>query len=221
MYIIIVGGGKIGYYLANALLGEGHEVLILEKDSKKCEFIGEQLGSVVVRGDGCEAKTLAEVGTERADMFIAVTNEDEDNLVACQVAKHLFKVPRTIARLGNPKNEGLFKMLGIDVTISSTNLILEHISEEVPTHTLVHLCTLKAEGFGLVEIKIPENSAAVGKRVKDIALPPDTIVCLVVGKWGVGVPTDSTVIEPDSQMVAVTRPESEDALRVALVSGQA
>jgi trk system potassium uptake protein TrkA len=139
MYIIVVGGGRVGYYLAKGLLDEKHEVLVVEKDANICEEINEELGSISLRGDGCEASTLAEAGAERADMVIAVTGEDEDNLVSCQVSKHKFNVPRTIARTRNPKNETLFKMLGIDVTISSTNVILEHIEEEVPTHPLTHL----------------------------------------------------------------------------------
>ena len=216
MYFIIVGGGKVGYYLSQALLSEGHEVLILEKDPAKCGAICEQLGSVVVRGDGCEARTLADAGTERADMLIAVTDEDEDNLVACQVAKYKFKVPRTIARINNPKNEALFKKLGIDVTISSTNIILEHIEEEVPTHPLVHLLTLKGGDLEVVEIKIPPSSSVVGKRMREIAIPPDSVICLMTGRSGAHVPTDDTILEADAQIVAVTRPESEGALRVAL-----
>lgn len=216
MYIIIVGGGKVGYYLSQALLSEGHEVLILEKDAARCGAICEQLGSVVVRGDGCEARTLADVGTERADLFIAVTDEDEDNLVACQVAKHKFKVPRTIARINNPKNETLFKKLGIDVTVSSTNLILEHIEVEVPTHPLVHLLTLKGGALEIVEVKIPPNSSVVGKHIRDITFPPDSVVCLMIGRWGAQVPTGDTVLEADAQVVAVTRPEAEGALRAAL-----
>ena len=216
MYIIIVGGGKVGYYLSQALLSEGHEVLILEKDAARCGAICEQLGSVVVRGDGCEARTLADVGTERADLFIAVTDEDEDNLVACQVAKHKFKAPRTIARINNPKNETLFKKLGIDVTVSSTNLILEHIEVEVPTHPLVHLLTLKGGALEIVEVKIPTNSSVVGKHIRDITFPPDSVVCLMIGRWGAQVPTGDTVLEADAQVVAVTRPEAEGALRAAL-----
>lgn len=216
MYIIVVGGGKIGFYLTTALLNEGHEVLVLEKDPRRCDFICEQLGSVVVRGDGCEARTLAEVGTERADMFIAVTDEDEDNLVACQVAKHKFKVPRTIARINNPKNEKLFKELGIDVTVSSTNIILEHIEEEVPTHPLVHLLTLKGGGLEIVEVKVPENSPAVGKRMRELSVPPDSVICLVIGRWGAQVPTGDTIMEAEARVVAVTRPEAEGALRAAL-----
>ena len=216
MYIIVVGGGKVGYYLTQALLSEGHEVLVLEKDAKKCELIAEQLGSVCTRGDGCEARTLAEAGTERADMFIAVTDEDEDNLVACQVAKHKFKVPRTIARINNPKNEDLFKKLGIDVTVSSTNFILEHIEEEVPTHPLVHLLTLKGGALEMVEVRVPPNSPVVGKRVRDIAFPPDSLICLVIGRGGAQVPTDDTILEAEAQVIAVTRPEAEEALRAAL-----
>jgi len=216
MYIIVVGGGKVGFYLTSALLSEGHEVLILEKDPARCGAICEELGSVAVRGDGCEARTQEEVGTERADMLIAVTDEDEDNLVACQVAKHKFKVPRTIARINNPKNEALFKKLGIDVTVSSTNLILEHIEEEVPTHPLVHLLTLKGGALEIVEVRIPSNSPVVGKRMKDIAFPPDSVICLMIGKWGAQVPTGDTILEAEAQVIAVTRPEAEEALRAAL-----
>lgn len=216
MYIIVVGGGKIGYYLSKTLLSEGHEVLILEKDPARCDAICEELGSIVTRGDGCEARTLAEVGTERADMFIAVTDEDEDNLVACQVAKHKFNVPRTVARINNPKNEKIFKKLGIDVTVSSTNIILEHIAEEVPTHPLVHLLTLKGGDLEVIEIKVPPNSSIVGKRMKEIALPPESVIALMVGKWGAVVPNPETILEPEAQLIAVTRPEAEEALRVAI-----
>lgn len=217
MYIIVVGGGKVGYYLSKTLLSEGHEVLILEKDPTKCGVICEELGNIVMRGDGCEARTLADAGTERADMLIAVTNEDEDNLVACQVAKHKFNVPRTIARINNPKNEKIFRKLGIDVTISSTNLILEHIEEEVPTYPLVHLLTPKGEeGLEIVEMKVPPNSPVVGKRMKDLALPPDSLICLMIGKGGAHVPTEDTILEAEARLVAVTKPEAEEALKAAI-----
>jgi len=218
MYIIVVGGGKIGFYLATALLSEGHEVLILEKDSQRCGFICEQLGSVVTRGDGCEARTLDDVGTERADLFVAVTDEDEDNLVACQVAKHLFKVPRTIARINNPNNRRLFKELGIDVTVSSTDIILEHIEEEVPTHSLVHLLTLEEGDLEIIELKVPGDSRAVGKRMGDVGLPSGTQVCLMVDKAGAHVPTDDTVVEAEARIVVAIKPEAEEALRTALTA---
>lgn len=215
MYIVVVGGGKIGYYLSVALLSEGHEVLILEKDPQKCGAICEELGSVVVRGDGCEARTLEDVGTERADLLIAVTDEDEDNLVACQVAKHKFNVPRTISRINNPRNEALFKKLGIDVTISSTNLILEHIEEELPINPLVHLLTLKDSNLELVEVKVPEDSPSAGKKLGDISLPSNSMVVMIIGKGSARVPTSETVIKPGAQIIAMTQTDVEQALRTA------
>src|SRR4030042_3109235 len=180
MYIVIIGGGSVGYYLCQALLKEGHEVLVLDKDTAKCERFGNEVGSVCIRGDGCEVATLADAGVGRADVFIATTNEDEDNLVACQVAKHKFKVPRTIARVSNPKHEEIFKKLGVDCTIGVTNLILKHIEEELPSHPLTHLLTMAEEGAGIVEVKIEENSIAVGKSVKDLKLPKDSVLVLLI-----------------------------------------
>ena len=205
----------MGYYLSVALLSEGHEVLILEKDPEKCGAICEELGSVVARGDGCEARTLEDVGTERADLLIAVTDEDEDNLVSCQVAKHKFNVPRTIARINNPKNEALFKKLGIDITISSTNLILEHIEEELPINPLIHLLTLKEGNLELVEVKVPADSPMVGKKLGEINLPANSMVIMVIGKGSARVPTADTVIKPEAQIIAMTQPEVEQALRIA------
>jgi trk system potassium uptake protein TrkA len=217
MYIIVIGCGKVGYYLSKTLLSEGHEVLALEKDASKVERTTEELGSIVVRGDGCEASTLADAGTGRADMVIAVTDEDEDNLVACQVAKHKFHVPRTIARINNPRNEVLFKKLGIDVTVSSTNLILDHIEHELPSHPLVRLSALKGGGLEIVEVKVPADSPVVGKQLRDITLPPDSILSLVISKDGEPrVPTGDTVLHTDDEVVAVTKLELETELRKAL-----
>ncbi|MBI4302011.1 MAG: TrkA family potassium uptake protein [Chloroflexi bacterium] len=220
MYIIVAGGGKVGYYLTKALLSEGHEVLVIERDAKKCDNINEELGSVAVRGDACEATTLVEVGTGRAEMVIAVTGDDEDNLVVCQVAKHMFHVPRTIARINNPKNEIVFKKLGIDVTVSSTNLILEHIEQEVPTHPLTHLLTLRGDGLEVVDVRITPDSTVVGKPLREIALPADSVLALVINRErGVQIPTGDTVFRVGDQVVAVTKEEAEAALRAALTGG--
>ena len=217
MYIIVVGGGRVGYYLSKALLDEGHELLIVEKDVATCETICEELGSVCLHGDGCEVATLTEVGTERADMLIAVTGDDEDNLVACQVAKHKFSVLRTIARIKNPQNENLFKKLGIDVTISSTSIILEHITEEVPTHPLTHLLTIEEEGLELVEVKIPPDSTTIGKTVKELSLPSGSVLSLIIRKaYKPIIPTVNTVIQAGDQIIAVTPTELEELLRTAL-----
>ena len=217
MYIIIIGGGRIGYYLTKALLDEGHEVLIVEKNATVCEVITEEMGSICFRGDSCEAATLAEIGTGRADMLIAVTGDDPDNLVACQVAKHKFNVPRTIARIRNPKNETIFKKLGIDITVSSTNIIMEHIEEEVPTHPLIHLLSVRDKGLEVVEIKISTDSITVGKTVKELPLPEGTTLFLLLRKQHKPIiPKENTILQAEDRIIAVTAPEMEEALRTAL-----
>ena len=218
MYIIVVGGGRVGYYLIKALLDEGHEVLIIEKNATVSKTIADEMGSVCLHGDGCEAATLDGAGTARADMFIAVTGDDEDNLIACQVAKYKFKVPRTVARVRNPRNETIFKKLGIDVTVSSTNIILEHIEHEVPSHPLMHLLTISERGLEVVEVKIPAGSASVGKTINELSLPPESILSLIIRKEGKPiVPTASTALKAEDQVVAVTPPELEEALRATLI----
>ena len=217
MYIIIVGGGRVGYYLTKTLLSEGHEVLVVEKSAIVYETINEELGSICVRGDGCEAATLAEVGTGRADMLVAVTGDDEDNLVACQVAKHKFNVPRTIARLRNPQREFLFKKLGVDVTVSATQIILEAIQQEVPTHPLTHLLALRDKGLEIVDVKISPESTTVGKSIKELSLPKESKLALIIPKERrPRIPTASTVLKAGDQVIALTTPESEEALRTAL-----
>lgn len=214
MYIIIVGGGKVGYYLSKSLVNKGHEILLIEQDGKKCERIAEELGSICVRGDGCEASTLAEAGTARSDMVIAVTGDDEDNLVVCQMAKKKFNVPRTIARVNNPRNEQIFRKLGIDITVSSTNVILEHIEHELPTRALVHMLSLKNYNLEILELTIAEGAAANGKRVKDLNLPPDCLISAIINPGiGAQIPSGDTVLNPGDELVVVTRPENEEQLR--------
>jgi trk system potassium uptake protein TrkA len=217
MYIIIVGGGRLGYYLTEALLREGHEVVIVEKNPSICQTINDELGTVCIRGDGCETVTLDEIGTARADMLIAVTGDDEDNLVACQVAKHKFNVPRTIARVRNPKNETIFKALGIDVTVSSTDIILENIKEEVPTHPLTHLLTIRDKGLEIVEVKIPPDATTIGKPIKELTLPEGSRLALIIPKeLKPRVPTSDTILRDGDRVIAITTPEAEEALRAVL-----
>ena len=217
MYIIIVGGGRLGYNLLKALLNEGHEVLVLEKDARICKTITDELGSVCFRGDGCEAATLAEVGTGRADMVVAVTGDDEDNLVSCQVAKHKHNVPRTIARIRNPQNAALFKKLGVDVTVSTTDIILEAIEREVPTHTVTQLFTIEEKGLVIVDVKISPESTTVGKAVKELYLPKESKLALIIpGQGSAYVPTANTVLLAGDQIIAVTTPDSKEALRATL-----
>ena len=217
MYIIIVGGGRLGYYLARTLLDEKHEVLIIEKDAVAVQTINSDMNNTCIKGDGCETAVLAEAGTNRADIFISVTGDDEDNLVACQVAKYKFNVPRTIARVRNPRHEILFKKLGIDVTVSSTAIILEYIKHEVPTNLLTHLLSIEEKGVEIVEIKIQPDSKTIGTAIKDITLPPESILALIIHRDSKpSVPTPATILQAEDQIIAVTSPDTEDLLRTAL-----
>jgi len=218
VYYIIVGGGKIGYYLAKQLLEDQHEVLIIEQDAEKCAQIADELGEVVMLGDGCEAATLERAGMARADMVIALTGDDEDNLVACQVAKHKFDVPHTVARINNPKNETIFKKLGTDATISSTSVILSHIEQELPSHPLIPLMTLKGGGLEIVEIKIPSEAPVVGRRIREVLLPQQSLIALVISSDGQPrLPTPDTVVQAGDEVVVVTMLENEEGLRSALL----
>src|SRR5438874_567331 len=216
MYIIVVGGGKVGYYLTKTLVNEGYEVLLIEKSNKKVAVYAERFGSVVLEGDGAESTTLEAAGVARADVVIAVTGDDEDNLVICQTAKKAFNVPRTIARVNNPKNEEIFKKLGIDVTVSATNLILSIIEQEIPERGLVHLMTLKHAQLAIVEAIVENGSPVVGSPLADIKFPPNTVISVVLRDGTMTIPRGETILQPKDEIIAIVRKESEDALRQML-----
>ena len=212
MYIVVVGCGNVGYHLTRSLLAMGHEVLAIENDAHRCESLREELGSVALRGDGTEAQVLKEAGVGRAEVVIAVAERDEDNLATCQLAKHLFNTPKTMALINGPQNEALFKLLGVDITINSTHLILSTIEREIPEHTLVHLMHLKATQMEIVNINIPPDAAVVGKALSDIELPPNSFISLVVKSQGPVLPSEDTVLDSGDDAVAVTSPQEEQLL---------
>jgi len=214
MYIVVVGGGKVGYYLAKSLLAEGHEVLVVEKDPQKCATLADELVGGVLEGDGCEAATMAEAGMGRAQVVVAVTGDDEDNLVVCQVAKRKFNVPRTIARINNPRNQRIFRQLGIDVTISSTELIISQIEQVIPAESLLHLLTLRGAGVSFVELEIAPDSPALGRPLRELGIPDDCILSLVIrpGQKAI-IPYGDTVLQVGDQVIAVSSEASEATLR--------
>jgi len=216
MYFVIVGGGRIGYYLTKTLISEGHEVVIVEKEAALVDTLNNEFGSVCVRGDGCELATLIKVGTERADMFIAVTGEDPDNLVSCQIAKHKFNVNRTVARIRNPINEPLFKKLGVDGIINGTNVILESIQGEVPTHSLTHLMDIE-DGEVIVVIRIPENAKTIGQPIRNLEITDDNKLLLVITADKKNrIPTKNTIIKGGDKIIATTTRDREESLRKIL-----
>jgi trk system potassium uptake protein len=218
MYIIVVGGGKVGYYLTKTLVHEGYEVLLIEKNPAKVEVYTERFGAVVMNGDGAEASTLAAAGAGRAAVVISLTGHDEDNLVICQLARHRFKVKRTIARVNNPKNEELFRRLGVDVTVNPTSVILSLIEQQIPDRHFVHLLALRHAKLAVVEASVSPESSICGQYVADVRMPPETSLIAILRASDVIIPTGRTQIMAGDEVIAITRRESEEQLRDLLVT---
>jgi len=215
MYIIIGGGGDVGYYLSRNLLKRGHEVLLLEKQDARQKTLADELGPSVTRGDACEARTMEEAGARRADVVIAVTGEDEDNLVICQMAKQRFNVKRTIARVNNPMHEDLFKKLGIDITVSPTRSILALIESELLRPPFLMLLTLKKAGLEIVEMTIDPKSKIVGKRLSEINLPRSSNLALIIRGTEPIFPNAETELMADDDVYALVNHDGEAELQRA------
>ena len=217
MFVIVVGGGKVGYYLAKELIESGHEVVLLEKDRARADQIADEIGSIVIPQDGCEGKYLAEAGANRADIVAAVTGDDEDNLVICQMAKHHFDVPRTIARVNNPKNEHLFKHLGVDELISPTRMILGAIEQDIPVHELLHLAALGGGELELIEAHLQAGSPAVGRTTRDLQIPEGCALFAVIRNGVATAVRPDTVLQEGDKVIAIGRTDCELALHQQLI----
>jgi trk/ktr system potassium uptake protein len=217
VFVLVVGGGKVGYYLAKELVGSGHEVVLMEKDKARAEQITDEIGSIVIPHDGCEGAYLGEAGANRADIVAAVTGDDEDNLVICQMAKHHFDVPRTIARVNNPKNESLFKHLGVDELISPTRMVLGAIEQDIPVHELLHLGSLGGSDLELIEAPLLAGSPAIGKAPRDLEIPEACSLFAVV-RGGRAVPLrPDTILAEGDKVISIGPAACEAALRSQLI----
>jgi trk system potassium uptake protein TrkA len=217
MYVIVVGGGKVGYYLTRELLAAGHELVLLEKDGRRARQIADEVGSIVLNRDGCEGKHLEEAGANRASIVAAVTGDDEDNLVVCQMAKHHFDVPRTIARVNNPRNEELFRHLGVDEIISPTRMALAAIEQDIPVHELLHLAQLQGGELELIEAQIGDDSPAVGRGPADITLPDGCSLFVVIRDDSAQQVRPDTVFQAGDKVLAISRTECEADLHRQLI----
>ncbi len=213
MYVIVVGGGKVGYYLTKQLLSEGHEVLLLEKDRRRQAMLAEQMGEVVVQGDGCEVRIMSEAGFGRADVIVAVTGDDEDNLVICQMAKRKFQAPRTVARVNDPDNLVLFQKLGIDTTVSSTQIIFNLLDQQIETGEIIPLAALKNGNIEIVAITVSERSPVLGRNVKDLPLPGDALIISVVRADHALLPQGDVRFENGDTAIAMVVAHEEPQLR--------
>ena len=218
MYVIIAGGGKVGYYLGRELLGGDHEMLVIERSASRAAEINDLLEGTVQQGDACEASVLDGAGIARADLVAAVTGDDEDNLVVCEIARYR-GVPRVLARVNNPTNALLFQKRGIETTVSATEAILSQIEQELPVTSMVPVMQLH-QGLELVEVRLSETSPVVGRTPREVLLPPESLIALIVDSGGVPrVPGADTTLTVGDALVVVTRAESKGMLQEALIGG--
>lgn len=212
-YAIIVGGGKIGYFLARSLINRNYEVLLMEKDTMTYQHLSADLGDVVMLGDGCEPTVLQMAGVERADLVVAATGDDSDNLVVCQMAQHCFRRKRVIARINNPENETIFEKLGISERVNSTGAILNLIGQKLKRPSVVLMGMLESSDIEVMEIILESDSPLVGAALRDLQLPKDTLFISVLRKGEANIPHADMVFEVDDVIVALIPTELEPTLR--------
>ncbi len=209
MYVLVAGAGKVGWNLARELITKGHEVTLVESNRRRYLIVEQELEHAVQYGDATELWILERAGIQRADMVIAVTGDDEDNMLICQVAKEKYLVDRIIARVNNPRNLQHFKLLDILPAVSATDLILRLIEHEVPKYGLVHLLDLEEEQLEIIEMEVAEDAPAAGRKVIDIDLPEGSLIISVLREGGGIVPKGDTVIEAGDEVLLVLDPGVE------------
>jgi trk system potassium uptake protein TrkA len=217
MYIVIVGAGRVGFNLAQKLIQDKHTVTVIEKDNTRCEGISQNLDALVINGDGCEPRFMEDAEVGRADVVAAVTADDEDNLVICQIAKEVFGVRRTVARVNNPKNERIFTELGVDVPVNATKIIAKIIEEEASFEDFITLMTFKRGKLALVRVDLTTESPVIDKAVRDIGLPENSVLVSILRGDTIIVPKGDTVLKTGDDIVALTAIENEQQLLDALV----
>jgi len=216
MYFVIAGGGQVGFHLSKGLLESGHEIMLIESDRRRAQWIEEQLGSVVINAPADEGRSQVEAGCQRADAVIAVTGDDAKNLVICQLAKYRCHAPRVIARVNNPKNEIVFKALGIDETVSSTRVLMAVIEQELPLGGFLPLMPLTGSHLELIEAEIAAATPAAGKDVRDLGLPEGALIGGIVRAGKILQAHGDTALAVGDRIIVFAPTAAEGEVRKAL-----
>ncbi|TME61401.1 MAG: TrkA family potassium uptake protein [Chloroflexi bacterium] len=216
MYFVVAGAGEVGFHLSQALLEAGHEVTVIEADRRRANFVQEKLGSIVLNAAADEGRAQMEAGCSRADAVIAVTGDDAKNLVICQLAKHKCRTPRVIARVNNPKNEIVFKTLGIDETVSSTRVLMGVIEQELPSGGFMPLMPLAGSANEVIEAEIASGTPPAGKTIGSLRLPTGALVGVVVRRGKLLHPDEDTKLEVGDRVIVFSATASESEVRKAL-----
>jgi len=218
MYLLIAGGGKVGSNLARGLTRAGYEVTIIEQRQPRFEALEAEFEHQVQLGDATELFVLERAGIKRPpDIVVAVTGDDEDNIVICQLARDRYGVEKTIARVNDPRNQPYFDLLGISPTVSATASIMGLIEHEVPDHGMIHLLELRKENLEIVEITVDEGAACAGKTIREVALPEGSRVISIVRNGKAEAPDGSMQLAPGDSVLAILEPGKEDELHRVLI----
>jgi trk system potassium uptake protein TrkA len=219
VYVVIAGAGKVGWNLARELMAKGHEVTVIESERARYLTVEQELEHAIQYGDATELWVLERAGINRADLTIAVTGDDEDNLLICQIAKEKYLCARIIARVNNPRNRQYFELLGIQPAVSATDLILRLIEHEVPSYGLVHLLDLRDEQLEIIEVEVAQGAPAAGHTVADVELPDGSLIISVLRNGRGFVPNSETVIDAGDEVLLVLDPGLEDRITAQFTTG--
>ena len=218
MYVLVAGGGKVGANVARTLLRLGHEVTLIEQRRERFEALEEEFEHQVLMGDATEIYMLERAGIGRPpDLVLALTGDDEDNMVICQIAKEKYAVPKVIARVNDPRNQAHFDLMGISPTICATSSILALVEHEVPEHELIHLLELRKENLEIVEVQIDNDSPSAGKRVDSLRMPEGSRLISVMRDGHAEIAVGATELQPGDQVLAILEPGKEDELKRVLL----
>ncbi len=217
MYIIIVGAGKVGFFLSKKLTADSHIVALVEKNPAVCGEVAQNSSLTVLQGDGSRPDVLKNARAGKADVVVALTPQDEDNIVICQIAREVFGVKRTIAKVNNPQNIKVFSSLGIDVPIDSTSILARVVEEEASFTDFINLLSIKRGRLSIVRVDIPENSPVINKLIKDIKLPQDSVLVSILRAADVIIPRGDTKISSGDEIIALTSIDKEKDLIDLLV----
>ena len=208
MNIIVVGRGKFVYFLARTFLSKGYKVTIINNEKTECRWLARMLKATVVHGEGSSLQILEEAGAETADAILAVTPNDQDNLVICQLADMYFHVKKTMALVNDPDNEEIFSKLGISAAFSTTRILSSLIEQRTGFENIINLIPISEGKVNVTEVTLEKNSPSIGQALKDIGLPESSLIASLMRRDHLIVPSGSTILEEGDKLITITTPEN-------------
>lgn len=216
MNIVIIGGGKVGYYLSKTLIEHGHQPSIIELNVKTCNLVANDLDIPIICGDGTSIEVLEMANVEDADVLISVTGKDEINLISCQLAKNHFNVPKVIAKVNNPKNSEVLQKLGIDITVSSTNNITRLLEREIDVTRVQELLVMGDGQATINQLILPPNYSLHAKKLSELSIPHNSVIVSIKRQGEVIIPRGDTELWSEDAVIAMSKDDGLHKLKKSL-----